>query len=611
MPRRGLLRVKVILRRAVKLLSSRDKKILSIVVLAQGLLGLLDLAGVAVIGVLGALSISGVQSKQPGDRVSSVLHLLGLENFSFQSQAAFLGVLAAAMLVGRTLATVFFTRRSTYYLTRKSAFLSGMLISKLLSRDLLTIKRRTNQETLYALSIGVSSITVGIIASAVNLVADISVLTLIIVGLFIVDLSVAISTVLLFASVGYLIYMLQQSRAKKLGVEFSRLNVESEETIVEVLNSFRELSVHDRQMKYAREVEKVRLKIANIQAELNFMPQISKYVIESTIIIGALIISGMQFMRQDSSHAVAILSIFMASGSRIAPAVMRIQQGLVVMKTSLGSAGPTLDLIDELEDIDIESRIEKSPDFVYSGFEPKIELVNVSFTYPGSSAPAARNISFSIKAGQHVALVGPSGGGKTTIIDILLGILSPQTGTVLVSGLIPLEAIRTWPGAISYVPQDVMIARGSLKENIALGYDEEHFNISRFNQAISTSRLDELVKGMQSGIESPLGERGSNVSGGQRQRIGIARSLYTAPLLLVLDEATSSLDAETEELISSGLQNLSKDTTLVTIAHRLSTVRNADLVMYVENGAILATGTFEEVRAAVNGFDNQANLMGL
>jgi len=603
--------MKIIIFRALRLLGTRDRRVLSLIVTAQALLGFLDLAGVGVIGVLGALSVSGVESKSPGNRVSGILKFLKIENLEFQNQVAILGVMAALLLLTRTLATVFFTRRSTYYLTRKSALLAGNLISKLLSRDLLVLRKRTIQETLYALSIGVTSITVGLIGSLVNLVADVSVLTLIVCGLFAVDLSIAISTVVLFAGVGFLIYRLQQSRARKLGIEFSKLNVESEEKIVEVLNSFRELSVHDRQMKYATEIEQVRLRISNILAELNFMPQISKYVIESTVIIGALLISGIQFMRQDSSHAVAILSIFMASGSRIAPAVMRIQQGLVTMKTSVGSADPTLDLIDELETVILETRTSVLPDFIYKGFVPTVELKDVCFSFPGSETPVLNKVTLQIEQGQHVAFVGPSGGGKTTLVDLILGILTPSEGDVKISGYSPTQAIRTWPGAISYVPQEIRIMKGTLKENIALGFGNEAFSKSNFERAIKIAKLEKLVEDLPNGIESTLNEQGSNLSGGQRQRLGIARSLYSAPKLLVLDEATSALDAETEDLVSKGLQNLGNKTTMLIIAHRLSTVRNADVVFYVDKGEIVARGSFEDVRRSVANFDLQANLMGL
>jgi ABC-type multidrug transport system fused ATPase/permease subunit len=174
-----------------------------------------------------------------------------------------------------------------------------------------------------------------------------------------------------------------------------------------------------------------------------------------------------------------------------------------------------------------------------------------------------------------------------------------------------LEAIAKWPGAISYVPQDVMVVNGSIRENVALGYPLEAARDELVNSALSIASLSDFVANLPEGLDTNLGERGGKISGGQRQRIGIARALFTKPKLLVLDEATSALDGDTEESISSDIQKLKGSTTVVLIAHRLSTVRDADLVLYMDKGEIVARGTFEEVRNAVPDFDRQAKLMGL
>jgi ABC-type bacteriocin/lantibiotic exporter with double-glycine peptidase domain len=290
---------------------------------------------------------------------------------------------------------------------------------------------------------------------------------------------------------------------------------------------------------------------------------------------------------------------------------MRIQQGLVVMKTSMGSAAPTLDLIDELARVVVPVLEPSMPDFEYSGFVPNVSISGLSFTYPGKTKPAIRIDDLVIPQGCHVAVVGPSGAGKTTFVDLLLGVLTPTVGKILISGRNPVEAVKEWPGAMSYVPQDVMISRGGIIQNIALGFEENEIDESRVSIAIAKSELGRLVAQMREENIMTLGEMGSSISGGQRQRIGIARSLYTNPKLLVLDEATSSLDAETEKLIADRLSDRDLGVTLITIAHRLSTVRSADFVIYIDEGKIISTGSFSEVRNVVPDFDYQANLMGL
>ena len=207
--------------------------------------------------------------------------------------------------------------------------------------------------------------------------------------------------------------------------------------------------------------------------------------------------------------------------------------------------------------------------------------------------------------------MGPSGAGKTTMIDLLLGILNPDSGSVLISGVSPIKAITKWPGAISYVPQDVVITAGTIRENISLGYPIEVATDERILNCLSSARLDDFVLRLPNGLDAKVGEKGTTLSGGQRQRLGIARALFTKPLLLVLDEATSALDAETEASVSQAISDLIGETTVVVIAHRLSTVRKADVVFYLDDGKLIANGTFAEVRAAVPNFDSQAKLMGL
>lgn len=189
--------------------------------------------------------------------------------------------------------------------------------------------------------------------------------------------------------------------------------------------------------------------------------------------------------------------------------------------------------------------------------------------------------------------------------------MNPDEGTVYISGLHPQSAISKWPGAISYVPQDVVIAEGTIRENVALGYPREEATDELVMRALRVAHLDQFIETLPQGIDTPVGERGAKISGGQRQRLGIARAMFTQPLLLVLDEATSSLDGEAEANISAAIHSLRGATTVIMIAHRLSTVRNADTVVYLSGGKVIKTGKFEEVRSSVPEFEIQVKLMGL
>ena len=597
--------------RSVRVLSKKDQSKILIIAILQVILGGLDLLGVIAIGLLGALSVTGLQSNNPGDRVQSALNFLHISDASFQTQATILGISAVLLLVGRTLLSIFFTRRILFFLSRRGAKISANLITRLLSQPLLKVQERTTQETLYAVTSGVSLITLQVLATGVVLVSDISLLLVMAIGLFVVDPASAIGTFSVFSLIGLLLYRLMQVRAGELGVKNSTLSIIGNEKIVEVFSSYRESVVRNRRDFYAREIGKLRFELADVSAESAFMPYVSKYVIETAVVLGAVIIGASQFILQDATHAVATLAIFLAAGTRIAPSVLRVQQGSLTIRGALGQAKPTLDLIDSLGDAPMSENVDDTVDLIHAGFVPEIQITNVSLTYPHKNSRAISEISLSIPAGASIAFVGPSGAGKTTIIDVLLGVLNPDEGSVLISGLPPLLAVSKWPGAVSYVPQDVVIAAGTIRENVSLGYPSESVTDELVHSALRVAHLDQFVASLPLGIDTQVGERGAKISGGQRQRLGIARAMFTRPQLLVLDEATSSLDGETEASISQAINSLRGSTTVVMIAHRLSTVRNADIVVYLSEGKVVSMGSFDEVRQSVPDFDRQALLMGL
>jgi ABC-type multidrug transport system fused ATPase/permease subunit len=599
-----------LLKKCISVFSKRDQKRIAAVVFLQISLGALDLLGVVLIGVIGALAVTGIQSTQPGDRVSALLQFMGLDGFSFQQQTAILGIIATVVLVGRTIFSVFFTRKVLFFIGRRSAVISGDLIKRVLQQNILMVNARTEHDTIYALTTGVVAVTLGVVGTAVAIIADFSLLIVMAFGLLAVDPMIAISTFALFSLVGYVLYRLMHGRAVTFGKQDAELNIRSNEKISEVLTSYREATVRNRRRYYADEIGRARLELSDVLAELSFMPTISKYVVEVTMIIGAVSISALQFALQDSKHAVATLAVFLAAGTRIAPAILRVQQGAVSIKSSMGSAKPTLELIESLSDVgdEVESTLYCD---THTKFNSDIKIENVSFTYPNSNKPALKDISFDVPHAQTFAIVGPSGSGKTTLVDLILGMFEPTVGTILVSGAKPQKSIQIHPGAIGYVPQDTTIIEGSIRENIALGFPISEATDQRVERALKVAHLLDFVKSLPDGFDSDVGTRGSKLSGGQRQRLGIARAMFTQPKLLILDESTSALDAQTELLVSDAINSIPYPITVIVIAHRLSTVRFSDKIIYLESGSILASGSFEEVRNEVPDFDTQAKLMGL
>jgi len=597
-----------VIKRSFRILHKRDRSKIGFILILQIFLGVLDLLGIATIGAVGALAVNGIASKPQSGRIAELLEFLNIENFTFQGQVAILGLFATTFLIARTILSIYFQRRTLYFLSFKGSQISGVLFSKFITQPLSTIQTRSSQDALFSLTTGVNTVTIGIIGSLISLASDAALLIIVFVGLFVFDPTIAINTLIFFSFVAFSLYVLLSKKARSLGYANTILQIQSNKEILDALIGFRELFVKNALYLYSQKVIDTRTKISSSTAELAFLPYISKYVIESSVVVGTLLISATQFLLYDASRAIATLAIFLSAGTRIAPAVLRMQQGTLQIKANVGAAKPTLDLIDDLSSV---SPISGSQVASRNEFLPLITLTNVCHSYPGKVNFEIQRVSLTIAPGSHAALVGPSGAGKSTLVDLILGVIRPSSGTILISNVEPQIAIKNWPLAISYLPQEVFLVEGTVFENLVFGLAPEHHSEERAWAVLKAVDLAEFFTNYGEGLESYVGERGTRLSGGQRQRLGIARALYTTPSVLVLDEATSALDGQSEALLTKAIQELKGKTTLITVAHRLSTVLNADQVIYVENGRVVESGTFEHVRKNVPNFDAQANLLGL
>jgi ATP-binding cassette, subfamily B, bacterial PglK len=337
-----------------------------------------------------------------------------------------------------------------------------------------------------------------------------------------------------------------------------------------------------------------RTEFALARAIQGFTTSLPRYFMESSLALGFLVVAGATWLLVGEDEVVPALAIFAAAGFRMLPIVNRMQ-GLVL--SAIGAIPVARQAL-----LPITARLQNDSQTSINGAVDShnaLELIGVDFTYASGSAPVLEDINLSFKEGLQYAIVGPSGSGKTTLIDICLGLLTPQKGEVLWNSKLSRHSF-------GYVPQDTHVSSASIAGNVALEWDSAVIDLDKVNDALSVAHLEEYYN---SNLENKgLNEKFNRMSGGQRQRLGIARALYRDSKLLVLDEATSSLDAITESKVMETVQLLRGNTTVIIVAHRLSTIKDADQVIYLGSGKVLGIGTFTELESTLPEFKEQVRL---
>jgi ABC-type multidrug transport system fused ATPase/permease subunit len=584
------------------ILSKSDRFKLKILVFASIGISFFDLLGVGILGLVGAITISGIQGSESPALANKLLSLISLEGETFQVQVASLASIATILLISKTIISLYLSKRMFFFFAARSADLSSRILSQIFEEGFESVKTKTKQQIIYTTTAGCDILMIGAVAQSINLIADFALLLIVGVGIIVVQPMTALSSFMIFGLATFVMHKKINVKARELGSVGSRRNIEANRLIDNLFTTFRETYVQNSSSIHIENIREQRKLAAENQAKVTFLPLLNKYFLESVLIFGALIISGIQFLLQDAYAAIIGLTLFLAVGSRLVPALLRVQQGLLNVRNSIGGAEKTILQIKSLKsNVPLNQpplSIEKE------AFDPTIELKNVNFEYKDSSRKILVDISLTISAKNIVAFTGSSGSGKTTLVDLILGILRPTSGEILVSGTNPVQAIRKWSGSISYVPQEVFLHSGTLLSNIAPAVKEREINVDKVIEVCEIAQLTNLISTLPEGLNTLIGTPGITLSGGEKQRVGIARALYTDPKLIVLDEPTSALDVETEGLVVEAVRKMREKATVIIIAHRLSTLENVDTVFYIENGIIKAKGTLMEVRKEIPRFDS-------
>ncbi|WP_460799370.1 ABC transporter ATP-binding protein [Microbacterium sp. GXF0217] len=584
------------LRELLELLPRDARSFLIRYSISSSALALIDVVALSLLALVLAPTMSGSEVTIP------VIGTIAPE------QVVWVLVAACVLLVLKSMIALL----QQWYVTRRMAefelVIGNRLFSAYIRAPWLERMKRNSAELVRMADVGIANTTSGLILPVASLPSQVVTFISVLIVLFVAQPTIAIVTVVYLAIVAAVLYGWVSRRAVANGRRNRDYSFRTATLMTEMVQALKEITLRDKAAEVAAHVNENRAVAVKARATIGFLGAIPKFVLDSAMILGFLIIGGVGFVIGGAPGAMSSIALFGIASLRMIPSLLQFQ----AVMTSTASTLPHARAV--IRDIKAaEGYVTRAEQIGYGslGDDPKeLRFRDVSFRYPDAPMPAVQNVDLTIPLGTHVAFVGESGAGKSTMVDLILGLLTPTDGSVSVDDIDLSAVLGTWRSRVGYVPQDVALFDGTIGQNIALTWSDE-YDREAAARAVNRAQLASVVDAREGGLNARVGERGLALSGGQRQRLGIARALYTDPVVLVMDEATSALDTNTEDAVTTAIGQLRGSVTVITVAHRLATVRNADLVCFFKDGRIAARGSFEEVVAAAPDFAQQARLAGL
>ncbi len=436
-------------------------------------------------------------------------------------------------------------------------------------------------------------VTGQIIQPLLQMNARIVLTVFIVTGTFLYNPWIAITGAIIFTSAYFILYKVVRTKLQRNGRKISDLSTTRFRLMNEGFGGIKDIILLGRREDLIKRFEQSGESIAYAQGTNTALGQVPRYFMELLAFgsIIALILFLLKSEQGNLSSILPILSVYALAGFKLLPALQLIYSSTASIKGGQAAFEAIRSDLTESTNTLLIWKEKGNPRFVLSS---SITLKNVTFTYPGKTDPALRNLDLVIPANKTIGVVGPSGSGKSTMIDILLGLIQPQQGKLLIDDLeVTSDNLRSWQDSIGFVPQSIFLSEGTIAENVAFGIPVHKIDRLQVNKALALAHLDDFVQSLSEGIDSKVGERGVQLSGGQRQRIGIARTLYNDASVLVFDEATSALDGITEKMIMDAIHDFSGQKTIIMIAHRLKTVQKCDVIFYLKDGCVTDVGTYQ------------------
>ncbi len=440
-----------------------------------------------------------------------------------------------------------------------------------------------------------------VVGEALSLIAILVVLAIAAPG-------IALVAIAFVAALAAVLYILIARNARVAGRVNLSATLTTARLMTEMVGALKELTLRGKEAEMTDVVGGARRKATRARANIHFLNQVPRYVLESGIVAGIALVGLVGFLAAGAGGALSAIALFGLAGFRMTPAVIRLQAIASQMAANAPQARAVLDEIHASESAFAAAATGRGLESLPQN-PGALTLEDVSFRYSPDAHAAVDSISISIPFGSTVAFVGASGSGKSTTVDLVLSLLTPTSGTIRIDDTPLSDVSAAWRQHVGYVPQDVSLFDTTVGQNVALTWGDDYDR----ERAISALRRAQVwdVFETRGGLDGPIGERGLALSGGQRQRLGIARALYADPYVLVMDEATSALDTSTEAAVTSGIAALHGKTTVIVVAHRLATIKNADRIFFMSGGKVTAQGTFDDLVRTEPAFAEQAALAGL
>jgi|LakMenEpi03Aug12_release.lakeMendotaPanAssembly.Ray.scaffolds.fasta_scaffold149994_2 ABC-type multidrug transport system fused ATPase/permease subunit len=580
-----------------KFLSKSEKRIFFKLSLIAALLNIFDVLGVLIFGIIGALSVNYISGLTLPSSLENTLNSLGLGNFDSIQQIYIFGMVAVFFFVFKTIVQLLVSNRVYKFLSSVQARVSKIMIEQIISAPYYWTKKQNLNNLTYSIIEGINSLITGVMGNYFIIFSETILLVLILSLMIIVNPSTAIfmSFFLIISSIIF-VKMLKK-HSQNLGADFSQSSVSTRIYLEILLKAFKEVYVFEKRGHYLDLFNSARLKNSITSSKIIWLQQLPKAWADLLLVLGGLIVAIYQIGTNDAVKGISYLLLFLAAASRLLPSLIKLQGATTANRNYLASAGLSLQTWSEIRHFEKENffTIAEVPKGDFSNSPVEIQVSGVIFKYPDSDSDVVNIKDLKIKPGCVTAIVGRSGAGKSTFVELLLNIYKPIEGHVLFNGI----SISQWqvanPGRIGFVPQEVYLVQGSFLDNICLGVLASEVDLKRVNELIEWLGLRKLVEHLPQGLHTQIVGIGNSLSGGEKQRIAIARALYRFPNLLIIDEGTSNQDSETEHSIVDYLQQLRGKTTILVIAHRLSSIQKADEILMFEKGEIVKSGTFTEL----------------